>query len=93
MYPTNIIVRQSKDEYFNCILKVTVVKRFSIVNSLLLAIIGIRCSIKFKLKHVIPYITQARTVAKFHYELSNKEDTRNLLLSKIKRNIRKIWNI
>lgn len=42
MYPTNIIARQSKDEYFNYILKVTVAKRFSIVNSLPLAIIGIK---------------------------------------------------
>lgn len=58
-------------------------KRFSIVNSLPLAITGIRYSINFKLKHVIPYITQVRTVAKSRYELSNKEDTRNLLLSEI----------
>lgn len=35
------------------------------------------------------YIIQVRTVAKFRYELSNKQDTRNLFLSEIKRNIRR----
>ena len=35
------------------------------------------------------YIAQVRTVAKFCYKLSNKEDIRNLFLSEIKRNIRK----